>query len=214
MSLKLGYPLEDLLNSDRVIVIAFISLTEGKRALTLSLIMINSLVFLVVNLLMGDEFVLLFTQNNNLILVKGEIWRLFTANWFHADIFHLLSNMVGLLIFGLMLENAVLKWQYLLIYFCSGLLGNIASLFLAEPYIDSLGASGCIFGILAASFIVNRRFDPAAIVLGILFSVFFVILSIAPQVDTWAHAFGALGGIILGYIFTPKKPEERFKNVY
>ncbi len=214
MSLKLGYPLEDLLNSDRVIVIAFISLTEGKRALTLSLIMINSFVFLVVNLLMGDESVLLLTQNNYLILVKGEFWRLFTANWFHADIFHLLSNMVGLLIFGLMLENTVLRWQYVLIYFCSGLLGNIASLFLAEPYIDSLGASGCIFGILAASFVVNRRFDPAAVVLGILFSLFFVILSIAPQVDTWAHAFGALGGITLGYAFSPKSPEERFKNVY
>lgn len=122
--------------------------------------------------------------------------------------------MVGLLIFGLMLENSVLKWQYLLIYFCSGLAGNIVSLFLAPLNIDSLGASGCIFGVLAASFIVNRRFDPAAIGLGVLFSIFFVILSIAPDVDTWAHAFGALGGIIFGYVFSPKSPEERFKNVY
>ncbi len=191
-----------------------LSLTEGKRALTLTLIMINSLLFLVVNLLLGGDLLLSLTQNNNAILVEGEIWRLFTANWFHADILHLLSNMVGLLIFGLMLENAVLKWQYLLIYLCSGLIGNIASLFLAPPYVDSLGASGCIFGVLAASFIINRRFDPAAFGLGILFSIFFVILSIAPNVDTWAHVFGALGGIILGYVFSPKSPEERFKNIY
>jgi len=197
-----------------VFAIAFVSLTEGKRGLTLSLIMINSLLFLVVNLLLSNEYLLLFAQNNYFILEQGEIWRLFTANWFHADIFHLLSNMVGLLIFGFMLENTVLKWQYLLIYFCSGLIGNVASLFLAELDVFSLGASGCIFGMLAASFIVNRRFDPAAIGLGIVFSIFFVILSMAPQVDTWAHAFGALGGIVLGYAFSPKAPEERFKDVY
>ncbi len=167
-----------------------------------------------VNLILGDEILYIVAQNNDAILVQGEFWRLFTATWFHAGIFHLLSNMVGLLIFGLMLENAVRKWQFLLIYFCSGLIGNISSLFLAEPYVYSLGASGCIFGVLAASFIVNRRFDPAAVGLGIIFSIFFVILSIAPQVDTWAHAFGALGGILLGYAFTPKNPEERFKNVY
>ncbi len=190
------------------------NLTDGRRGLTLSLIMINSLLFLVFNLLLGEEFLLEFTQNNYSILAEGEIWRIFTANWFHGDILHLLSNMVGLLIFGLMLENAVLKWQYLLIYFCSGLIGNIASLFLAPLFVDSLGASGCIFGVLAASFIINRRFDPAAIGLGIIFSIFFVILSIAPNVDSWAHAFGALGGIILGYAFSPKSPEERFKNVY
>ncbi len=197
-----------------MITLAFISLSEGKRTITIALILINSFLFLVINLLLREDYLLIFTQNNYLILEKGEFWRLFTANWFHADIFHLLSNMVGLLLFGLMLENAVLKWQYLLIYICSGLIGNIASLFLAESYIYSLGASGCIFGVLAASFVVNRRFDPAAIGLGIVFSIFFVILSIAPQVDTWAHAFGALGGIIFGYIFTPKNPEERFKNVY
>jgi rhomboid protease GluP len=194
--------------------IAFISLTEGKRAVTFSLILINSLLFLFVNLFLGDELLFVVAQNNDAILVHGEIWRLFTANWFHANIFHLLSNMVGLLIFGLMLENAVSKWQFLLIYFCSGLAGNIASLLLAEPYVNSLGASGCIFGVLAASFIVNRRFDPAAVGLGIVFSIFFVLLSIAPQVDTWAHAFGTLAGIILGYSFTPKNPEERFRNVY
>lgn len=122
--------------------------------------------------------------------------------------------MFALLLFGLMLENSVRWWQYLLIYLVSGLCGNVASLFLSDYNSFSLGASGCVFGVLAASFVVNRRFDPTAIVIGIVFAIFFIILSIGSQVDVFAHIFGAAEGVLFGIIFSPKTPEEQFQDVY
>ncbi|HMF31627.1 MAG TPA: rhomboid family intramembrane serine protease [Candidatus Lokiarchaeia archaeon] len=178
------------------------------------MIFINVFVFLVINVLLGEDYLLPFAQNNILILQYGEWWRLFTANWVHADILHIASNMVALLIFGLALENTVKKWQYLAIYLVSGFFGNVASLFLSDPYVYSLGASGCIFGVLAASFVVNRRLDPTALIMGIIFTIFFIILSIGPDIDVFAHIFGAAGGLLFGYAFSTKSPEERFKDVY
>jgi len=191
-----------------------VGFSGGKKKFTLSLILANTLIYLFVNLTLGDLYVLRFTQNNYLILVQGQWWRLFTANWFHANALHLISNMVALLIFGISLENSVQKGVYFAIYLISGLMGNIASLFLSDFYVESLGASGCVFGVLAASIVVNRRFDPVAVILGVVFAGLFVIMSFGPEIDTWAHLFGALGGIIFGAIFTPQAPEKRFKDVY
>jgi rhomboid protease GluP len=170
--------------------------------------------YLIVNVAQGGEYLFLLSENSTLILQYGEWWQLFTAMWVHADILHIASNMVALLIFGLMLEGSVKTWQYLVIYLVSGLFGNIGSLFLSDPYSFSLGASGCIFGVLAASFVVHRRLDPTALLIGVLFAIFFIILSIAPDVDSFAHIFGAAGGVLFGYIFSGKPPEERFKDVY
>jgi rhomboid protease GluP len=163
---------------------------------------------------LGPNSLYYFSENSILVLQYGEWWLLFTAMWVHADILHIASNMVALLIFGLMLEGSVKTWQYVVIYLVSGLLGNLGSLLLSDPYSFSLGASGCIFGVLAASFVVNRRIDPTALLIGIVFSIFFIILSIAPDVDSFAHIFGAAGGVIFGYVFSGKPPEERFKDVY
>jgi membrane associated rhomboid family serine protease len=111
--------------------------------------------------------------------------------------------MIGLLIFGIALETISKKWQYLVIYLSSGLVGNVASLFLLGPGAESLGASGAIFGVLAAAFILPRRYNKQSLAISFFFIVFYVLASIAPGVDTWAHLFGAAGGVIFGFLFTP-----------
>jgi len=90
-----------------------------KAKITLGLITFNVVFFVVFNILLGVEYLLLFSQINSKVF-EGQIYRLFTSMFLHADIIHLFSNMIALLIFGTSVENNFYKYQFLLIYFLSG----------------------------------------------------------------------------------------------
>ena len=179
-----------------------------KAKITLGLITINVVFFILFNILLGVEYLLLFSQINSKVF-EGQIYRLFTSMFLHADIIHLFSNMLALLIFGTSVENNFYKYQFLLIYFVSGFLGNIFSLFLLPYDSISLGASGAIFGLIGAVFVFFAREDKSFIVFGLIYLVFFIFMSFAPGINLWAHLFGLLGGLILGYLF--KNKTKRFE---
>jgi len=179
-----------------------------KAKITLGLITINVVFFILFNILLGVEYLLLFSQINSKVF-EGQIYRLFTSMFLHADIIHLFSNMLALLIFGTSVENNFYKYQFLLIYFVSGFLGNIFSLFLLPYDSISLGASGAIFGLIGAVFVFFAREDKSFIVFGLIYLVFFIFMSLAPGINLWAHLFGLLGGLILGYLF--KNKTKRFE---
>ena len=179
--------------------------------ITLSLIFINLFFYIAFNLILGIEYLLLFSQINSKVIEDSEYWRLFTAMFLHADIIHLFSNMVALLIFGAAVETNFPRYQYSIIYFVSGLIGNIFSLFLLPLYAISLGASGCIFGLIGAAFIFFAREDPTFIGIGLIYVAYFILMSFAPGINLWAHLFGLLGGIIFGYLFKRKR---QFEDIY
>ncbi|HEY0089388.1 MAG TPA: rhomboid family intramembrane serine protease [Candidatus Lokiarchaeia archaeon] len=179
-----------------------------KAKITLGLITINVVFFVVFNILLGVEYVLLFSQINSKVF-EGQIYRLFTSMFLHADIIHLFSNMLALLIFGTSVENNFYKYQFLLIYFLSGFLGNIFSLYLLPYDSISLGASGAIFGLIGAVFVFFAREDKTFILFGLIYLIFFIFMSLAPGINLWAHLFGLLGGLILGYLF--KNKTKRFE---
>ena len=125
----------------------------------------------------------------------------------HADQLHIFSNMVALLIFGAVVELSYSKLEFLVIYFSSGIIGNIFSLFLFSPYTISLGASGAIFGLLGAAFIVIALDeDKTLIYLGLAYLAFFLLSSFQPEINLWAHLFGLIGGLGFGYLFMKNKP--------
>ncbi|MFX1393748.1 MAG: rhomboid family intramembrane serine protease [Promethearchaeota archaeon] len=180
-----------------------------KAKITLLLIFINLICFIVFNLILDVEYLLLLSQINSKIIKDYELWRLITSIFMHGDIIHLSSNMIALLIFGAAVENNFRRYQYVIIYFLSGLIGNIFSLILLPLNVISLGASGAIFGLVGAAFIFFAREDPSFIMLGSLYIVYFIIMSFAPGINLWAHIFGLLGGILFGYLFKFKK-----RNIY
>ena len=91
-----------------------------------------------------------------LVWELGDFHRLFTSMFIHFGITHLIMNGFGLFIFGTSLEIYYGRNTYLLIYFISGLMGSVASLFLTAPYVVSAGASGAIYGLLGAAFAYTR----------------------------------------------------------
>lgn len=180
--------------------------------ITLTLIFINILTFFIFNLAAPEEILLIFVQINRNIIENYEIWRLFTPIFFHADPIHLFSNMVALLFFGATVENnrVISKFQYLIIYFASGIIGNLFSLLLLPLNTISLGASGAIFGLLGVAFVMIATDYQPLLFFALFYLVFFIAYSFTPGINYWAHLFGLLGGMFFGYLFYTRKKKIRF----
>jgi rhomboid protease GluP len=133
-----------------------------------------------------------------------EYYRFITSFFMHADIDHLMSNMVSLLFIGIYTEKRIGKIKYLLVYFTSGIIAGITSvlynMFINE-YVSCVGASGAIFGVTGAALgyvmvNISKRGKSEFIRLGLY--VLFVLISgfRTPEVDNAAH----VGGLIIGLI--------------
>ena len=138
-----------------------------------------------------------------LTVLKGEWWRLFTAMFLHGGMTHLLMNMFSLYLIGRGAEMYFDTKSYLSIYFFSGLIGGLVSLYM-HPVSVGVGASGAIFGVfgaLAGFFLAHREkiasyskafMKDFAIIIVINLVIGFSI----PSVDVSAH----IGGLIIGFI--------------
>jgi rhomboid protease GluP len=178
--------------------------------LTLSLIVINVLFYFAFNVDINFNFFMLLIQINQNVLLNFEVWRLLTAIFLHADLFHLVSNMFGLLIFGTFLEQYVKKLHYVALYLISGIIGNIFTLMLFPPDTISLGASGAIFGLIGASFyIILNEGEKILIIIGLVYITYFLISSFLPGINVWAHIFGLISGFVYALI---AYKQDKFKN--
>ncbi len=188
-----------------MIVLNIESLKDAR--ITLTLIFINVFIYFSFNLVVPVDNILIFFQINRNIIFEYEIWRLFTSMFFHIDPLHLFSNMIALLLFGASVENNrnISKIQYFIVYFVSGLIGNLFSLLLLPLDVISLGASGAIFGLIGVAFIIIATDSPPLLIYALLYVAIFIISSIAPGINLWAHLFGLLGGILFGYLFYTRK---------
>jgi len=180
--------------------------------ITLFLISINIIIFITFNFAIKPDYFLLLAQINDRVINHYELWRLITAMFLHGDILHIFSNMFGLLLFGAFLETYFTKISYLLVYFISGLIGNIFSLILLPLDTISLGASGCIFGLIGAAIIIIAiHKDKSLLILGMVYVLLFIISSFSPGINYFAHIFGLLGGLFFGYILRKKKQEKEYQ---
>ena len=181
---------------------------------TYTLIAANIVVYAFTAFLSGDAFQInnsvfwAFGQDNTAIQ-NGEVWRLFSAIFIHANIVHLFGNMFFLLIFGLRAEDMFDVKEYCLIYFLSGLTGGILTFFL---WFDSLsvGASGAIFGVLGATMIYVRRAVGQSIMSALIYAFFmFFLNSMGQNVNLLAHLGGLVAGLLIGYaLAATRKPKQ------
>jgi rhomboid protease GluP len=171
-----------------------------KAKVTIYLVIINILISLF--FLSFNEYIYYFAQINIAIFRDFELWRLVTAMFIHGDLIHLFSNMFGLFLFGVFVESSFSRINLLIIYFISGIIGNIFSLFLLPLYVISFGASGAVFGLIGASMIiiVKERYTPL-IYISLVYVLYFLISSFAPGINYFAHIFGLIGGLLLGFLF-------------
>ena len=89
-----------------------------------------------------------------ILVLSGAFWQPFTYMFAHANLTHLLVNMLGLLFFGPTVEKEMGSREFILYYLLTGFLAGVFSfaayLFLGGAYIPLLGASGAVFAVLLA----------------------------------------------------------------
>ncbi|WP_104194716.1 rhomboid family intramembrane serine protease [Cryobacterium sp. M25] len=145
-----------------------------------------------------------------------EPWRMLTSVLVHGSIFHVLLNMYTLWIFGQILEGMLGRGRFLALYVLSGLAGSLGVLFLSDPRIPVVGASGAIFGLMGAFLIIQRRLGGNATQLLILVGINLVIGFLPGLNVAWqAHVGGLIAGAVVGLIFvqTRRIKQQRLQTV-
>ncbi|WP_374946004.1 rhomboid family intramembrane serine protease [Agreia sp.] len=144
--------------------------------------------------------------------VPVEPWRMITSVFLHGGILHLLFNMYALFVFGQMLEHTLGRARYLALYLLAGLGGSVAVDLIAVPFQGVVGASGAIFGLMGAYFVIQRHLGATNIQLLVLVGINLVIGFIPGFGIAWqAHLGGLAVGALIGLIFT-KTRNVRQKN--
>ncbi|MGN1371110.1 MAG: rhomboid family intramembrane serine protease [Candidatus Coprovivens sp.] len=136
--------------------------------------------------------------NIRALLQAGEIWRLVTAAFLHANLIHLALNMYSLYIVGSQIETFLGKVKFLIIYFISAIAGCLLSAVSSGS--PSVGASGAIFGLLGALlyFGYHYRTYLGNVVKTQILPIIVLNLAIgfmSTSIDNFAHIGGLIGGI-------------------
>jgi rhomboid protease GluP len=183
---------------------------------TYIIIALNIIVYVYTSIIGGnfvttsDAVIWNYGQVNYLVMYYGCYWQLFTAMFVHVNIMHLLGNMFFLLIFGFRAEELFAIQEYLLIYFLSGLVGNLLTLLLG-PSVVSAGASGAIFGLFGACIVYFRRAIGQSIIGALMYAFFLLMIGSGSNVNYLAHLGGLAVGLLIGYGLATKR---RFRVTY
>lgn len=106
---------------------------------------------------MGEVVYNIGSMNAEKILVDKQYYRLVTAIFLHADIEHIVSNMIYLVGLGQMVEQMIGHVRFAVLYLLSGFGASVFSMMysvLTGDIYDAVGASGAIFGLIGALFIL------------------------------------------------------------
>jgi membrane associated rhomboid family serine protease len=130
-------------------------------------------------------------------VAEGEWYRLVGGGFLHAGVTHILFNMVALYFLGRLLEPAIGTPRFVALYLAS-LFGGAFGALLLDPNALTIGASGAIFGIFGAAFVIARErgFGSVASSIGVILLLNLAFSFGAAHVSLGGH----LGGLVVGVI--------------
>lgn len=188
--------------------------------ITLTVIAICVIMFILVNLLslvsgeLTSSAIFLGAYYKMSVVSSFEYWRLLTAGFVHADIFHLLMNMMALFNLGFYCEKRYTKRQFLLILL-AGIIGGNVFVFIGDANIAGLGISGGLFGLLGAYIVslcadgsIKDRMVRVNLTSTIMMNLF---ISMLPNISLMAHLGGFIVGGLLAFIMIDVKRWETLR---
>lgn len=151
------------------------------------------------------------------VLADKQYGRIVWAMFLHAGIEHLFNNMVILFFLGAMIEKVTGHISFLVLYFLSGIGGNLCSLLaklLQMDYSASVGASGAIFGldgVLLAWILLDRQSMPDVTLKRVILMVVLSLYSgfSAQNIDNAAHVGGLVTGFLAGLLLCALRKHRR-----
>ncbi|HKH51027.1 MAG TPA: rhomboid family intramembrane serine protease [Mycobacterium sp.] len=145
-------------------------------------------------------------------VANGDLYRLLTSAFMHYGIAHLLFNMYALYIMGPALEVWLGRLRFGVLYALSALGGSVLVYLLSSVDAWTAGASGAVFGLFGASFVVGRRLNlDVRWLIGLIalnLAITFVIPLLGGQNISWQ---GHIGGLVTGalvaaaYAYAPRE---------
>jgi len=140
----------------------------------------------------------------------SEPWRMITSGFAHSDnlagdptsVLHIALNMYTLYILGNLLEPVLGTRRFTLLYMLSILGGSVAVLVLGDPVGGVLGASGGVFGLMGAYFVVLRTLGQNNAGIAGIIAINLVFTFINPGVSWEAHVGGLLVGAAVAFLYS------------
>ncbi len=141
---------------------------------------------------------------NQLGLIPGEVgsepWRLVTSGFAHFSLTHIALNMFALFQFGMVVESLLGRLRFALVYGLSLLGGGGMIVALGAPHSLHAGASGAIFGILAAFVVLSLVLKHPAVDVMVLGGLWLVLGFFIPGLSWEGHLGGAITGAASAFI--------------
>jgi membrane associated rhomboid family serine protease len=130
-------------------------------------------------------------------VAHGQWWRIVTGGFLHANLLHIGFNMYVLYVLGQMLEPALGRAKFALIYAVSLLSGSLGAL-IVTPHVLTVGASGAVFGLMGAAAVEMRSRQIPVMQSGVggLILINLVISFTLPGISWGGHVGGLIGGAL------------------
>lgn len=185
--------------------------------ITFFLIALNIIIYLIPILFNESEYFLekfcLFAP----YVQNGQYYRVLSAAFIHANIFHLIFNCYALLMIGRQLESFLGKTKFLIIYLFSAITSSIMSMIFLGNSI-SVGASGAIFGLMGSLvyFGYHYRVYLGNVVRTQIVPLIFTNLCLGfmiPGIDNFSHIGGLIGGILITIAVGIKYKTSNFERI-
>lgn len=154
------------------------------------------------------------------VRARGEVHRLFTAGWVHADVMHLAFNMLTLFFFAEKVTSALGVTRFLILYLSAVVAGFIPTTLrhMRDPRYASLGASGAVAAVMFSAILLFPKlklmlfFLPIPVsgpVFAAAYLAYSAIMSLTGRdgVNHGAHFSGAVYGGLLTWLFEPARVE-------
>jgi membrane associated rhomboid family serine protease len=133
-------------------------------------------------------------------VAAGEWWRLVTGGFLHdaRNPLHILFNMYILYWLGTMLEPVLGRARFLAVYFASLLTGALGAVALSAPNQGTVGASGAVFGLMGAAFVLQRLrgVNPMQSGIGGVIVLNLGLSFLIPGISIGGHIGGLIGGAL------------------
>lgn len=183
--------------------------SSTKPVITYSIIALCVLIFILQNIPVVSTYVNTFGVYRPRFTEQLP-WTMLTSAFLHGGIFHILLNMYSLFIFGPILERMLGRGRFIALYLISAFGGSVAVLLLA-PLGAVVGASGAIFGLLGAFFVIQRRLGGNNIQLLIVIAINLVIGFLPGFNISWqAHVGGLIAGAAVAFVFLrTRRPDQK-----
>lgn len=169
--------------------------------ITFLLVALNIFIYLIPVLFNQSNY---FIENFSLFapyVRRGEYYRLLSATFIHANVFHLMFNCYALLVIGRQLESFLGKIKFLVIYLFSAITSSLMSIIFLGNNI-SVGASGAIFGLMGSLVYFGYHYR---VYLGNVVRTQIIPLIVTnlclgfmiTGIDNFAHIGGLIGGLLI-----------------